>query len=61
MQNPVIKIMKHGLIFNSLVDIPSYLYPDEFLVFKVFIIFSTLEETNFKFIFGKGVVKVCNK
>jgi hypothetical protein len=39
--------------FNNLGDIPSY--PD----LKDLIIFSTsLEETNFKFIFGKGVVVV---
>jgi hypothetical protein len=33
------ELIKHELIFNSLVDIPSY--PEEFLVFKDFIIFYT--------------------
>jgi hypothetical protein len=41
-------------------DISSY--PAEFLVLRCFIIFSTyLVDTHFRLIFGKGVLKDCNK
>jgi hypothetical protein len=54
------ELIKGGLIFSNLVDIPSY--PEEFLCLRGFIMFSTsLVDIYFKQIFGKGVLKDCIK
>jgi hypothetical protein len=54
------ELIKEELIFSNLVDIPSY--PEEYLGLRDFIIFSTsLDDENFRLIFGKGVLKDCSK
>ena len=53
-------MMKAEFTYSNLVVIPSY--PAEFLGFKDFIILSTsLVDTDFNFILGKGVPNDCNK
>jgi hypothetical protein len=54
------ELMEGELIFSNLVDIPSH--PEEFLGLRDFIMFSTsLVDTDFRSIFGKGILKDCIK
>jgi hypothetical protein len=54
------ELKKGELIFNSLVDTPSY--PEEFVGLRNFIMFSiSLVDMGFKLIFGKGFLKDCVK
>jgi hypothetical protein len=54
------EVIKGELIFNNLVDIPSYL--EEFLGLRDFIIFFiSLVDIDFILIFGNGFLKDCVK